>query len=414
MSFAGCFPPANLSIGGATPPPVWRAVQPSLIAGVPDGILALIAPVVAYWLYLTFFHLLDVYELAERYRIHPLEEEALRNKVTLRLVVQDVLVQHIVQTVVGYCVYRLDAPATVGHELATMWQIRRLPWVPAAVPDAAIWWAYTWGWPAARLAGAIVIIDLWQYWLHRVMHMNKTLYRRFHLRHHRLYVPYAYGALYNDPVEGFLLDTLGTGIAGLVTRLLARELIVLYTFATLKTVDDHCGYRLPYDIFQIIFPNNSVYHDIHHQIWGIKHNFSQPFFTVWDRMFGTEYEFVEQYRQHQHGILLQKYKEFLRNRTATRKTAAVEIVEGDERDEHDALKHKGVRGEAGRGEARGEAEAAREAVKDGAIVTGAKANGMVANEVAAGVAAVEASATGASTSAHLQRLPARAHAIKQT
>jgi hypothetical protein len=207
---------------------------------------------------------------------------------------------------------------------------------------------------------------------------------------------------------------LGTGIAGLVTRLLARELIVLYTFATLKTVDDHCGYRLPYDIFQIIFPNNSVYHDIHHQIWGIKHNFSQPFFTVWDRMFGTEYEFVEQYRQHQHGILLQKYKEFLRNRTATRKTAAVEIVEGDERDEHDALKHKGVRGEAGRGEARGEAEVAREAVKDGAIVTGAKANGMVANEVAAGVAAVEASATGASTSAHLQRLPARAHAIKQT
>lgn len=33
--------------------------------------------------------------------------------------------------------------------------------------------------------------------------------------------------------------------------------------------------------------NNAEYHDIHHQSWGIKTNFSQPFFTVWDRALGT-------------------------------------------------------------------------------------------------------------------------------
>jgi sphinganine C4-monooxygenase len=33
--------------------------------------------------------------------------------------------------------------------------------------------------------------------------------------------------------------------------------------------------------------NNAAYHDIHHQSWGIKTNFSQPFFTVWDRVLGT-------------------------------------------------------------------------------------------------------------------------------
>lgn len=82
------------------------------------------------------------------------------------------------------------------------------------------------------------------------MHTNKTLYRKYHSRHNRLYVPYSYGALYNAPLEGFLLDTLGAGIATIVCKIGYREYIILCTFATMKTVDDHCGYSLPYDIFQ--------------------------------------------------------------------------------------------------------------------------------------------------------------------
>lgn len=45
-------------------------------------------------------------------------------------------------------------------------------------------------------------MDAWQYAMHRAFHENKFLYRNFHSHHHRLYVPYAYGALYNHPVEG--------------------------------------------------------------------------------------------------------------------------------------------------------------------------------------------------------------------
>lgn len=44
-------------------------------------------------------------------------------------------------------------------------------------------------------------------------------------------------------------------------------------------VDDHCGWDFPWDPFQFFFNNNSVYHDVHHQTYGIKANFSQPFFT---------------------------------------------------------------------------------------------------------------------------------------
>lgn len=285
----------------------------SLIAGLPDGVLALMAPVIAYWTYAMFFHIIDVYELAEKYRIHPSEEELARNKASMKEVIQDVIFQHIIQSIVGYLVYKMDETPTTGYEMYHMWLWRQR--LPGIISDSMLYYGYMYGWSLLRLIIAFGIIDTWQFFLHRYMHLNKALYKRFHSRHHRLYVPFAFGALYNDPVEGFLLDTLGTGVASIVTQLSAREAAILYTFSTLKTVDDHCGYRLPFDIFQIIFPNNSLYHDIHHQNWGIKNNFSQPFFTIWDRWFNTQYKFVDEYKELQSHITLKKYKEFLANRT---------------------------------------------------------------------------------------------------
>jgi len=98
------------------------------------------------------------------------------------------------------------------------------------------------------------------------MHVNKFLYKQFHSWHHRLYVPYAFGSLYNHPVEGFLLDTLGALLAEWATGMSTRQAMVLFTFSTLKTVDDHCGYSLPWDPLQMLTGNNADYHDIHHQV----------------------------------------------------------------------------------------------------------------------------------------------------
>ena len=92
----------------------------------------------------------------------------------------------------------------------------------------------------------------------------------FHSRHHRLYVPYAFGSLYNHPLEGFIEDTIGSALAYKLAGLDMRQGTIFFTLATLKTVDDHCGFRLPYNPFQILTDNNAVYHDIHHQSWGMK------------------------------------------------------------------------------------------------------------------------------------------------
>lgn len=104
-----------------------------------------------------------------------------------------------------------------------------------------------------------------------------------------MYVPYAYGALYNHPVEGFLLDTLGASIAYKLAGMNTRQGLIFFTGSTLKTVDDHCGYALPFDPLQHLTSNNAGYHDVHHQTWGIKSNFSQPFFTFWDSILGTKW-----------------------------------------------------------------------------------------------------------------------------
>lgn len=88
-------------------------------------------------------------------------------------------------------------------------------------------------------------------------------------------------------MEGFVLDTLGTGIAYLITMMTTRQGLVFFSVSTIKTVDDHCGYAFPWDPLQYFTNNNAAYHDVHHQSWGIKANFSQPFTTFWDRVLGT-------------------------------------------------------------------------------------------------------------------------------
>lgn len=143
---------------------------------------------------------------------------------------------------------------------------------------------------------AMVVMDTWQYFIHRFMHTNKFLYKHVHSQHHRLVVPYAFGALYNHPAEGLLLDTIGGAISFLASGMTPRTSIFFFSFATIKTVDDHCGLWLPYNPFHFLFVNNTAYHDIHHQLHGTKYNFSQPFFVTWDKLCGTHMPFVLQKR----------------------------------------------------------------------------------------------------------------------
>jgi len=292
------------------------------------------------------FHLIDELDLFPQYRLHTPSEVSSRNRVSRWDVLRDVIVQQVVQTIFGIGLAYIDGTPMYGkQEYDIAWYAQKIRIAQKAVPtvlatlgvdakslasnlgpsntalasvlsgglypdlNQIVWssgeahtapafaqwevlsakFVYHAVVPALQFFLAIVVVDTWQYFLHRAMHMNKWLYTTFHSRHHRLYVPYAYGALYNHPVEGFLLDTLGTGIAYLVSGMTVRQSMVFFTASTIKTVDDHCGYSFPWDPLQHITSNNAGYHDIHHQLAGIKNNFSQPFFTFWDTLLGTKW-----------------------------------------------------------------------------------------------------------------------------
>ena len=317
-----------------------------IVTGISDQLLQLLLPILAYWVFSLGFHVFDTCNLLSQYRLHTPAELTKRNHVTRYEVIRDVITQQLIQTAFGLLISMSDPIETTGKEAydIAVWARRiriaqrNLPRALALLgfdsdklstnllasypnmagafcggnyshldqkmfgPNGHLVVPAFAGWeillakvlyhglvPASQFGIAIFMVDTWQYFLHRAMHMNKWLYTTLHSRHHRLYVPYAFGALYNHPVEGFLLDIFGTGLAYLVTGMSVRQGIWFFTCSTIKTVDDHCGYAFPWDPLQRMTSNNAAYHDIHHQSWGIKTNFSQPFFTSWDRWLGTKW-----------------------------------------------------------------------------------------------------------------------------
>ncbi|GAY43970.1 hypothetical protein CUMW_078680 [Citrus unshiu] len=86
------------------------------------------------------------------------------------------------------------------------------------------------------------------------------LYRHIHSQHHRLVVPYAIGALYNHPLEGLLLDTLGGALSFLVSGITAQTTVIFFCFVVIKTVDDHSGLWLPGNIFHLLLGTHMPYH----------------------------------------------------------------------------------------------------------------------------------------------------------
>ncbi|XP_010937116.1 sphinganine C4-monooxygenase 2 [Elaeis guineensis] len=229
---------------------------------VSDEMLGTFVPVLVYWAYSGLYMLLGSFD---KYRLHSRKEEETKNLPSKGTVVRGVLIQQAFQIAVAIILFTvISKDERTGTNLQPSFFM-----------------------VARQLVVAMLVLDTWQYFVHRYMHINKFLYRHIHYKHHSLVVPFAYGALYNHPLEGLLLDTVGGAISFLISGMTPRTAIFFFSFATIKTVDDHCGLWLPGNPLHVFFSNNSAYHDVHHQLYGGKYNFSQPFFVMWDKILGT-------------------------------------------------------------------------------------------------------------------------------
>jgi sphinganine C4-monooxygenase len=227
------------------------------------GLIA--GPVTAYWIYSTALYVLETLDpkFLRKYKIDPPQRP--KNKVSVGHVISRVALQHFIQMLVAI-VFVWIVPRDLEREMEDVGTI------------------------LIKLMIGAFMLDTYQYWMHRLFHRNKFLYRHFHSVHHELTVPYAFGALYNHPVEGLCMDTVGGGLPVLLLDMHPWTATLFTSFATIKTVHDHCGYVLPFDPLHLCFAT-AAYHDIHHWGKGIRYNFSQPFFTLWDELGGTIYPY---------------------------------------------------------------------------------------------------------------------------
>ena len=179
------------------------------------------------------FHWMDVNDYFSRYRLHTPEEVLKRNRVSRWEVVRDVVIQQVIQTIVGTLLGMTEPDDFYGKDEynVAVWA-RRIRLAERAIPGllslvsinaqdlaknlagshpvvagalsggqyslltdmakfgngsvpafarwemvcaSAIYWYVV---PMLQFALAILIVDTWQYFLHRAMHMNKWLYSK--------------------------------------------------------------------------------------------------------------------------------------------------------------------------------------------------------------------------------------------
>jgi len=207
---------------------------PSLLPPIPDKLLTLLLPIAAYWGLSMFFHWIDTNDYFPQYRLHTPAEVAKRNRVSRWEVIRDVVIQQVIQTAVGWllgmtepddfygkeeydiavwarsiriaeraipsllAVIGLDATGLAKHLMPShpmlagallggnypsvdgngpfkgqskSFQLGFASW--ELVLASAVYWVLV---PAVQFTVAILVVDTWQYFLHRAMHMNKWLY----------------------------------------------------------------------------------------------------------------------------------------------------------------------------------------------------------------------------------------------
>jgi sphinganine C4-monooxygenase len=208
---------------------------PALVSFIPDFYLSLILPIAAYWIVSLFFHYIDAYDIWPQYRLHTPTEILKRNHVSRYEVARDVIIQQIIQIIVGAVLGLTEPEEMAGrNEYDIVLWARRIRIAQRALPQLlgaiglnaadisknvsgshpllagalaggkypflttgldvtsgmpvpafaswelvvarAMYWYLV---PAAQFMLAIFIVDTWQYFLHRAMHMNKWLYSKY-------------------------------------------------------------------------------------------------------------------------------------------------------------------------------------------------------------------------------------------
>ncbi|KAK4118949.1 hypothetical protein N657DRAFT_627638 [Parathielavia appendiculata] len=255
------------------------------------------SPAVAYWAASAFYNAIDALGLFAQHRIRPSDEECKKNLATRAAVFRHMVIYHAVATSFLLVAGEMFPPPVEkqGGAGTLEWFYFVLEKLFGWQAESSMAYCCSWALRAAYLVArqflALVILDTWVFWCHYFEHQVPWLYRNIHSVHLQLYTPFPFGALYNHWAESIFVDGMGAMVASVVIRLTGAEQIAFFSLVTIKTVEDHAPYELPWSPF-VMFARwtgaGVVYHNVHHQSWGLKTNF-EIYFTWWDRWMNSTY-----------------------------------------------------------------------------------------------------------------------------
>ncbi|XP_070542497.1 cholesterol 25-hydroxylase-like protein 1, member 2 [Ptychodera flava] len=149
-------------------------------------------------------------------------------------------------------------------------------------PEAPGLWEFCW-----QIVAALLVFDLEYFIWHYCHHKNRWLYKHVHSVHHRYHSPFSWVTQYLHPWE-----LISVGIFVTTTPWIFKSHpMTTWSFmmvSIIVSVEAHIGFDFPWALNHWCpfgLWGGAPKHDMHH----LKplSNF-QPFFTHWDRLFGTE------------------------------------------------------------------------------------------------------------------------------
>ena len=130
-----------------------------------------------------------------------------------------------------------------------------------------------------------LVVETLYYWSHRLFH-TPWLYKNFHKQHHEYQVTVSIAAIYNNPFDYVITNTLPAIIAKML--LCEMHVVTAYfwgLYVGFLAIVLHIGYNMPWYPFSVFpFGIDIDYHDFHHSSnvgnYGI-------FSSLWDTICGT-------------------------------------------------------------------------------------------------------------------------------
>ena len=147
-----------------------------------------------------------------------------------------------------------------------------------------------WGWGYYFLSLVLMMLmhDAYFYWTHRWMH-HKAIYQQVHSVHHASLKPSAWASFSFHPIES-IIEAAILPLLVLFVPIHPMMLIWHLTFMTLTAVINHLGFEvLPRNSFGRFVGHwfiTGSHHSQHHRFFNYNYGL---FFTVWDRVCGTNH-----------------------------------------------------------------------------------------------------------------------------